>query len=69
MFVDKEQSERAPGSLGRNAPLMKVFGEAGEEKDDIISEPSSMFNRSELGRVKDYSPTRLGSAVLQLKPS
>ena len=45
MFVDKEKGEG--GSLGRAAPLLKVFGEDGDEaRDDLISEPSSIFNRS-----------------------
>ena len=34
--------------MGRAAPLMRVFGEDGEEeegRDEIITEPSSIFNR------------------------
>ena len=34
--------------MGRAAPLMRVFGEDGEEeesRDEIINEPSSIFNR------------------------
>jgi len=53
MFVDKERSGEG-GSLGRAAPLMKVFGENGEEqeaKDEIITEPSSIFNRPGFGSV------------------
>jgi hypothetical protein len=41
-------SEQGSGSLGRAAPLIRVFGEeeeAGEARDEIISEPSSIFNR------------------------
>jgi len=50
MFVDKEKGEG--GSLGRAAPLLKVFGEDGDEaRDDLISEPSSIFNRPGFGSV------------------
>ena len=42
-----EGSGDGGGSLGRAAPLMRVFGEDGEEegRDEIITEPSSIFNR------------------------
>ena len=41
------------GSLGRAAPLMRVFGEDGEEesRDEIITEPSSIFNRLVIGKI------------------
>ena len=47
-FCLSEGSGEGGGSLGRAAPLMRVFGENGEEeesRDDIIIEPSSIFNR------------------------
>ena len=39
--------------MGRAAPLMRVFGEDGEEeetRDEIITEPSSIFNRLVIGK-------------------
>ena len=46
-----EGSGDGGGSLGRAAPLMRVFGEDGEEesRDEIITEPSSIFNRLVIG--------------------
>ena len=39
--------------MGRAAPLMRVFGEDGEEesRDEIITEPSSIFNRLVIGEI------------------
>ena len=39
--------------MGRAAPLMRVFGEDGEEesRDEIITEPSSIFNRLVFGEI------------------
>ena len=39
--------------MGRTAPLMRVFGEDGEEesRDEIITEPSSIFNRLVIGEI------------------
>jgi len=44
IFVDKERTENSEGSLGRAAPLARAF-EGEEDPRDIISEPSSIFNR------------------------
>ena len=43
--------------MGRAAPLMRVFGEDGEEegRDEIITEPSSIFNRLVIGWIFNQS--------------
>ena len=53
-FCLSEGSGEGGGSLGRAAPLMRVFGEDGEEeesRDEIITEPSSIFNRLVIGWI------------------
>ena len=51
------------GSLGRAAPLMRVFGEDGEEesRDEIITEPSSIFNRLVIDSLINHHSIELGN--------
>ena len=54
IFYNPEGSGEGGGSLGRAAPLMRVFGEDGveeESRDEIINEPSSIFNRLVIGEI------------------